>query len=121
MDPIALKIQSLLPNPTFDSLTANLFAQGKYQFNSQKMDSKINWNANEKLIVFIKAPRPGTVKTRLARTIGAESACAAYRRIVATLLARLHSLGVTVVDSAPGRLSGDLADTYLRLKATGRL
>jgi len=54
---------------------------------------KFKWNANEKLIVFIKAPRPGTVKTRLARTIGAEPACAAYRRIVATLLARLHSLG----------------------------
>jgi uncharacterized protein (DUF58 family) len=53
----------------------------------------------------------------------------AYRRAAAVdalaerarLSARLHSLGVTVVDSAPGRLSGDLADTYLRLKATGRL
>ena len=33
----------------------------------------------------------------------------------------LRSLGVTVVDAAPGKLSGDLADTYLRLKATGRL
>src|SRR5206468_7632933 len=52
MEPIALKIQSMLPNPTFDSLTANLFAQGKYQFNSQKMDSKINWNASEKLTLF---------------------------------------------------------------------
>jgi uncharacterized protein (DUF58 family) len=53
----------------------------------------------------------------------------AYRRAAAIdalaerarLSARLHSLGVTVVDAAPGRLSGDLADTYLRLKATGRL
>jgi len=35
--------------------------------------------------------------------------------------ARLRSLGVTVVDAAPGRLSGELADAYLRLKATGRL
>ena len=39
----------------------------------------------------------------------------------ARLSARLQSLGVTVVDAAPGRLSGELADTYLRLKATGRL
>jgi len=39
----------------------------------------------------------------------------------ARLSARLLSLGVTVVDAAPGRLSGELADTYLRLKATGRL
>lgn len=35
--------------------------------------------------------------------------------------ARLRSFGVTVVDAAPGKLSGELADTYLRLKATGRL
>jgi hypothetical protein len=52
MDPIALKIQSMLPNPTFDSLTANLFAQGNYRFNSQKMDAKINWNASERLTIF---------------------------------------------------------------------
>jgi uncharacterized protein (DUF58 family) len=39
----------------------------------------------------------------------------------ARLSARLRSLGVTVVDAAPGQLPGDLADTYLRLKATGRL
>jgi hypothetical protein len=54
MDPIALKIQSLLPSPTFDSLSANLFANGKYQFNSKKMDAKINWNASEKLTVFAR-------------------------------------------------------------------
>jgi uncharacterized protein (DUF58 family) len=35
--------------------------------------------------------------------------------------ARLRGLGVTVVDAEPGRLSANLADTYLRLKATGRL
>jgi hypothetical protein len=39
----------------------------------------------------------------------------------ARLSARLQSLGATVVDAAPGRLSGEVADTYLRLKATGRL
>jgi uncharacterized protein (DUF58 family) len=39
----------------------------------------------------------------------------------ARLAARLQSLGATVVDAAPGRLSGEVADTYLRLKATGRL
>ena len=53
----------------------------------------------------------------------------AYRRAAAIgalaerarLSARLRSLGVTVVDAGPRKLSGDLADTYLRLKATGRL
>src|SRR5439155_1571617 len=59
-----------------------------------------------------------------APAVDAESA---YRRAAAIgalterarLSARLRSLGVTVVDAAPGKLSGDLADTYLRLKATG--
>jgi uncharacterized protein (DUF58 family) len=37
------------------------------------------------------------------------------------LTARLRSFGVTVVDALPGKLAPELADTYLRLKATGRL
>ena len=53
----------------------------------------------------------------------------AYRRAAAIaaieernrLAARLRGFGVTVVDAEPGRLAPDLADTYLRLKATGRL
>ena len=32
-------------------------------------------------MIFLKAPQPGTVKTRLAATIGAERACAVYRRM----------------------------------------
>jgi rSAM/selenodomain-associated transferase 1 len=35
----------------------------------------------DRLIVFVKAPRPGAVKTRLARVIGAEAAAALYRVI----------------------------------------
>lgn len=46
----------------------------------------------ERLIVFLKAPRPGTVKTRLARALGPEVACDAYRRLVATLLNQLAEL-----------------------------
>lgn len=37
------------------------------------------------------------------------------------LTARLRGMGVTVVDAPPGRLAPDLADAYLRVKATGRL
>jgi len=33
----------------------------------------------------------------------------------------LRSVGATVVDASPGTLAGRLADTYLRVKATGRL
>jgi uncharacterized protein (DUF58 family) len=34
---------------------------------------------------------------------------------------RLRGLGATVVDAAPGLLAPELADAYLRVKATGRL
>ena len=41
------------------------------------------------LIVFVKAPRLGTVKTRLARAIGQSAAWRFYRETTATLLARV--------------------------------
>ncbi len=47
---------------------------------------------DEKLIVFVKAPRPGLVKTRLAGALGAAAACQAYRQLVETLLRNLASL-----------------------------
>lgn len=52
MDPIALRIQSLLPEPNLNRLTANLFSQGSYKFDSHKMDAKINWNVNDRLTIF---------------------------------------------------------------------
>jgi len=55
----------------------------------------------EKLIVFVKAPRPGLVKTRLAETLGAEAACAAYRRLVETQLQQLSSLPEVELRFAP--------------------
>ena len=55
MDPVALKVQSMLINPTSpDLLTANLFAQGNYAFNSKKFDGKINWNPGTKLTMFAR-------------------------------------------------------------------
>jgi uncharacterized protein (DUF58 family) len=63
-----------------------------------------------------------------ARSTPAEAA-AAYRKAAATAslearrrtVARLRGLGAVVVDARPGRLAPDLADAYLRVKATGRL
>jgi uncharacterized protein (DUF58 family) len=54
---------------------------------------------------------------------------AAYRKAAAVAsladrrrtVARLRGLGAVVVDAPPGRLAPDLADAYLRAKATGRL
>lgn len=49
-------------------------------------------NNASRLVVFLKAPRPGAVKTRLAGALGPDAACAAYRRLVEALLANLTPL-----------------------------
>ncbi|HTH49039.1 MAG TPA: TIGR04282 family arsenosugar biosynthesis glycosyltransferase [Candidatus Limnocylindria bacterium] len=49
--------------------------------------------ARSRLLVFLKAARPGTVKTRLAATIGPVRALAAYGELVATTLAAVAELG----------------------------
>jgi uncharacterized protein (DUF58 family) len=51
------------------------------------------------------------------RKAAAIAALAERRRVAA----RLRALGATVVDAPPGELAPRLADTYLRVKATGRL
>lgn len=48
--------------------------------------------APAKLIIFLKAPRVGFVKTRLAKTLGARAATEAYRQLVENLLEALASL-----------------------------
>lgn len=53
------------------------------------------------LIIFVKAPRPGFVKTRLAEAIGPIEACHAYSRLVTTLLDRLQSLDQVELRFAP--------------------
>ena len=53
----------------------------------------------------------------------------AYRKVAATIAlderrrvrAQLRGLGVTVIDAPPGKLAPQLADAYLKVKATGRL
>src|ERR1041384_6629450 len=55
----------------------------------------------EKLLVFVKAPRPGSVKTRLAKDVGAEPACAAYRQIAGALFDRLRGLDAVELCYSP--------------------
>jgi len=58
-----------------------------------------------------------------------DDADGAYRKAAAVsalderrrAIARLRGMGATVIDAVPGRLAPELADTYLRVKATGRL
>ena len=45
-----------------------------------------------RIIILVKAPRPGFVKTRLADVIGPKNACDAYCKLVNTLLGNLTDL-----------------------------
>lgn len=47
---------------------------------------------DEKLIIFVKAPRSGCVKTRLAQAIGETAGLAAYRFLVERLLQNFESI-----------------------------
>jgi len=44
------------------------------------------------LIVFVKAPRPGKVKTRLAQSVGAKAACLIYQILASRVLTQIESL-----------------------------
>jgi len=61
-----------------------------------------------KLIVFLRAPRPGEVKTRLAATIGDEAACEAYRKLVEKLLENLASLNEVELCFAPDEAEAEI-------------
>ena len=58
--------------------------------------------SQSQLIVMLKAPVAGRVKTRLAEAIGPDAACLAYRQLVETLFARLADAGPISVHYAPG-------------------
>ncbi len=58
----------------------------------QGLHSIVKGMTDPRLIVFVKAPRPGFVKTRIAATLGADAACRIYSGLVATLLATLAPL-----------------------------
>lgn len=78
--------------------------------------------SEQRLIVFLKAPRPGAVKTRLAATLGASEACTAYRRLVETLLRRLAALEKVELCFAPDDASSEIAgwaQPTWRLRAQG--
>jgi len=65
--------------------------------------------ATEQLIIFVKAPRPGAVKTRLASAIGPEAACAAYRTLAKELFSRLESLSTVELRFSPDDAHQEIA------------
>jgi uncharacterized protein len=65
--------------------------------------------SNERLIVFLKAPRPGSVKTRIAQTAGRDRACSIYGELVEAVLNRL-----TALKDIELRFSPDDAETEIQ-------
>ena len=72
-----------------------------------------------RLVVFLKAPRPGSVKTRLAETLGADAACAAYRQLVERLLANLAPLVAVELCFTPPDASSEI-NPWLRTEWAAR-
>ena len=53
------------------------------------------------IIVFLKAPRPGAVKTRLAQSIGPEAACQAYIEMCRSVLETLRDFNRVQIRFTP--------------------
>lgn len=64
---------------------------------------------DRKLIIFVKAPRPGEVKTRLVKRLGPEGACDAYRKLVDRLLSNLKSLSEVELCFTPADAEKEIA------------
>lgn len=79
--------------------------------------------AKSRLIIFLKAPRPGFVKTRLAAALGPDGACAAYVSLVETLLHRLRNRTEVELRFTPDDAAGEVrpwARPGWRLEPQGR-
>lgn len=77
-----------------------------------------------RLLIFVKEPVPGQVKTRLAAEIGADAACHVYRRCVERTLERLTELRDDITlcvepAEATGRVQAWLGSTWLALPQCG--
>jgi rSAM/selenodomain-associated transferase 1 len=62
-----------------------------------------------RIIIFVKAPRPGFVKTRLAAAIGNEAACNAYRQLAETVVAHLAPLPHAELRFTPDDADSEIA------------
>lgn len=71
------------------------------------------------VMLFVKDPVPGAVKTRLAATVGAERAAEIYRQLAETVLRRLPPSELVVVMCDPPEACGRIA-TWLRGVAPDR-
>ena len=71
-------------------------------------------NNPDLLIVFLKSPRPGFVKTRLAGRLGDKQACKVYRNLAAALLKRLKPYPNVELRISPDDAAASHPDWLLR-------
>ena len=64
--------------------------------------------SESRLIVFVRAPRAGAVKTRLAQKIGASAACDAYQKLVHAVLSRIDSIRDVELRHSPDDAAGEV-------------
>ncbi|MDB6019974.1 MAG: hypothetical protein JWR19_4463 [Pedosphaera sp.] len=62
----------------------------------------------QQLLIFLKAPRSGQVKTRLIPALDENGACAAYQQLVKTLLARIGSVQDVCLYYTPVDAEGEI-------------
>lgn len=62
--------------------------------------------------VYLKAPRPGTVKTRLAHTLGDEEACRIYMQLVKRQLAALPPAADVAIHFAPADAAAEIHQAF---------
>ena len=73
------------------------------------------------ILLFVKYPEPGKVKTRLAATLGAERAAAIYRQLVAAVLAGLPGGDDLIVVFDPPEKRAEVAEWLQGLLAERRV
>ncbi|WFB37891.1 TIGR04282 family arsenosugar biosynthesis glycosyltransferase [Kiritimatiellota bacterium B12222] len=61
-----------------------------------------------KILLFLKAPRPGTVKTRLAKDLGEDQACEAYKMLVRRQLENLPKDAELLIHFAPANAHAEM-------------
>lgn len=76
--------------------------------------------SKERLIIFVKAPRLGTVKTRIAQTVGPQRALSIYRELVETVLEGVRTVPNVQLQFSPDDALGDV-QPWLRENWTARV
>lgn len=70
----------------------------------------ISHKKNPTVLLFLKSPRPGFVKTRLARSLGDDEACSVYRLLAEHTLSQIPSHWSLRIHFAPAEALDEMTD-----------